>query len=168
MRLFRQLGTWGTAAALAPLLWLLACASARSLAQHAYDTSLSTRTKAFRAQAGPRVKGGAEGRILADPMALTEVQKYVHVWALEPGACSAFPDAARFPWCWNPFRPSALLLRLKQKQAFLWTQRHEVERLDLGGDRTLYYLAPDPRAALGGRRFFAETDEGKVLRVVEP
>lgn len=168
MRLFRQLGTWGTAAALAPILWLLACVAARALAQHAYDHTISARTKAFRVPAGPRVQGGASGRTLADPMALAEVRKYVQIWALEPGACAAFPDVARFPWCWNPFRPSALVMRLKQKQAFLQTQHHELERLDLGDGRHRYFLAPDPGAALGGRRFFAETKAGKVLNVVEP
>ena len=170
MRVVRQLGTWGTGAVLAPLFWLLACALARGLAQNAYDSSIVPVTRGFRMQAGPRVSQPSfptAGNTLEDPRVRAELQKYLQVWSLEPGACAAFPDAARIPWCWNPFRPSALIMRLKQKQAFLLTQHHEVEAVALPGGQMRLYLAPDPQAALGGRRFLAEAQGGRLLRVVE-
>lgn len=148
IRVFRQLGTWGTAVVLAPLLWLGACVAARALAQHSYDTTLSTWAKTRRVPFGPIPSGGTEVR---DPRVLTELGKYLEVWSLEPGACAAFPDGARVPFTLNPFRPSALMLRLKQKQAFLLSQHHTVLR-----DGTTWYVAPDAQAALGGRRFRLE------------
>ena len=169
MRLFRQLGTWGTTVALTPLAWLLACAMARALAQKSYHTSILPLTRAYRVPGGPQVDSPAlpEGKAVSDPRVLTELQKYLQVWALEPGASGVFTDAGRFPWCWNPFRPSAIILRLKQKQAFLLTQHHEVQRRDLGGGRAFYYLVPDPQAALGGRRFRLQVRGEDVLRAVE-
>ena len=147
-RLFRQLGTWGTTLVVAPFLWLGACVAARALAQSSYDTTLSPWAKTRRVPEGPIPGGGLE---VKDPRVLTELGKYLEVWSLEPGACAAFPDGARVPFTWNPFRPSALMLRLKQKQAFLLTQHHTVLRTG-----TTWYLAPDPQAALGGRRFRLE------------
>lgn len=169
MRLVRQLGTWGTAVVLAPILWLLSCALARGLAQHAYDTHIMAMTRTFRPSEGAQVQGlsAAAGTVVRDPLVLTEVQKYLRVWSLEPGACAAFPEAARFPWCWNPFRASALIMRLKQKQAFLLTQRHEVQRTGSPWGRSFYFLAPDPQAALGGRRFLVEAQGDRALKVIE-
>ena len=170
MKIFRQLGTWGSTVALAPLLWLLSCALARTLAQNAFDSNIVPITKAFRAPDGPRVQSTAfptASRPVTDPMVLAELQKYLHIWSLEPGASPTFPDARRFPWCWNPFRPSALILRLKQKQAFLLPQHHEVERRETGSGRAFYYLLPDPQAALGGRQFQVEAEGARLLRAVE-
>lgn len=170
MKIFRQLGTWGTTVALAPVLWLLSCALAQTLAQSAFDANIVPITKAFRAADGPRVQSAAfplTGRSVTDPRVLTELQKYLQVWSLEPGASATFPDAQRFPWCWNPFRPSALILRLKQKQAFLLTQHHEVERRSIGSGRTLYYLRPDSQAALGGRQFLIEAEGARLMKTVE-
>lgn len=170
MRIFRQLGTWGTAVALAPILWVLACALAWGLAQKAYANGIVPQTRAFRASAGPQVQALASLAPLPpikDPLVLVELQKYLQVWSLEPGACLQFPVAGRFPWCWNPFRASALILRLKQKQAFLRTQRHEVQRLLVGPGRERFYLAPDPQAALGGRRFLVEAEGTRLVKAVE-
>lgn len=149
MRPFRQLGTWGTALVTAPLFWLGACVAARALAQHSYDTTLTPWTKTRRVARGPIPPGGTP---VKDPRVLTELGKYLEVWSLEPGACAAFPDPARVPFSLNPFRPSALMLRLRQKQAFLLMQKHLVLR-----EGSSWYFAPDPQAALGGRRFRLET-----------
>lgn len=169
MRLFRQLGTWGTTVALAPVVWLLACTLAWALAQNAYDTGIVPVTRAFRAPNGPQVHAPdlLVGKAVSDPRVLTEIQKYLQIWSLEPGRTGMFADAARFPWCWNPFRPSAIIMRLKQKQAFLLTQHHAVQRLELGGGKARYFLAPDSQAALGGRRFLVQAEGEKVLKVVE-
>ena len=170
MRIFRQLGTWGTAVVVAPVLWLLACALAQALAQHAFDSNIAPIAKTFRAPEGPRVQSAsfpATGRPVTDPMVLTELQKYLQIWSLEPGASLTFPEAQRFPWCWNPFRPSALILRLKQKQAFLLTQQHAVERRETGSGKARYYFKPDPQAALGGRQFLVEAEGTRLLKTVE-
>ena len=169
MRLFRQLGTWGTAVVLTPILWLASCALARELAQHAYDRTIAPATRVFRVLEPPGFRGSdpLAGTPVKDPKTLTELQKYLQVWSLEPGSCRAFPDAARFPWCWNPFRPSAFLVRLRQKQAFLTTQRHEVRRAETASGSWRYFLAPDSQAALGGRHFLVEAEGTALLKAVE-
>lgn len=162
MRLFRQLGTCGSMALMGPLLWLAGCAFARGLAQKGY-IQIRPATRAYRVPDGAIPAGGEP---TSDPLTLTELRKYIRVWELEPGACADFPDAERWPWSWNPFHASAVMLRLKQKQAFLG-DHHGVLRQELGGGRRLYYLAPDPLAALGGRRFRVEEMDGEVLRAWE-
>ncbi|HJV23539.1 MAG TPA: hypothetical protein VJ570_12625 [Holophagaceae bacterium] len=159
MRLFRQLGTWGSALVFGPLLWLLACVAARALAQHAFEANITPWTRAHRVKEGPIPEGGTP---VTDRRVLTELSKYVQVWSLEVGACPAFPDAGRVPFSFNPFHPSALMLRLKQKQAFLLMQKHVVLR-----DGPSWYLAPDPEAALGGRRFRLETRGSDLLKAYE-
>ncbi|HJV91078.1 MAG TPA: hypothetical protein VJ623_12295 [Holophagaceae bacterium] len=159
MRLFRQLGTWGSALVFGPLLWLLACVAARSLAQQSFDTNITPWTRAHRVKVGP-IPGG--GTPVTDRRVLTELSKYLQVWSLEVGACPAFPEATRVPFSFNPFHPSALMLRLKQKQAFLLMQKHVVFR-----EGQTWYLAPDPEAALGGRRFRLETCGPELLRAYE-
>jgi hypothetical protein len=159
LRVFRQLGTWGSAIVFGPLLWLLACVAARALAQHAFDTNITPWTRQHRIQVGPIPPGG---KPVSDGRVLTELSKYVQVWALEVGACEAFPETTRVPFSFNPFHPSALMMRLKQKQAFLLMQKHVVRR-----DGTLWYLAPDPQAALGGRRFRLETRGADLIRAFE-
>lgn len=159
MRLFRQLGTWGSALAFAPLLWLLGCVGARALGQHAYETNITPWTRKHRIPSGPIPAGGAP---ITDRRVLTELSKYVQVWSLEVGACPAFPDPERVPFSFNPFAPSALMLRLKQKQAFLMMQKHTVLR-----DGSAWYLAPDSQAALGGRRFRLEVQGPTLLKAFE-
>ena len=159
MRILRQLGTWGSALVFAPLLWLLACVGARALAQHAYETNITPWTRNHRIPTGPIPMGGAP---ITDRRVLTELSKYVQVWSLEVGASPAFPDATRVPFSFNPFAPSALMLRLKQKQAFLLMQKHFVLR-----DGTAWYLAPDGQAALGGRRFRLEVQGQDLLKAYE-
>lgn len=166
MRVLRQLGTCGTAVVLGPLLWLLACVVARSLGQHAYEVNITAWTRNHRVAEGAVALPPGAPRI-SDPRVNTELDKYVKVWALEPGACAEFPDAARMPFSLNPFRPSALMLRLKQKQAFLMTQHHGVRR-QTGPDGTaLYDLRPDPEAALGSRHFVVRAKGDDVLEAYE-
>lgn len=165
MRLFRQLGTCGTAALLAPILWAGLCLGARTLGQHAYETNVTPWTRAHRVGTGPELDLPFQGRP-PDPRVRTELSKYLKVWSLEPGACAAFPNGARLPFSWNPLRASALMVRLKQKQAFLMTQRHRVLRRSEGtGER--WYLAPDAGAALGGRRFLLRARGEELLDAVE-
>ncbi len=159
MRLFRQLGTWGSALVMAPILWLLACVGARALAQHAYETNITPWTRTHRIPSGAIPPGGTP---ITDRRVLTELSKYVQVWSLEVGASAAFPDADRVPFAFNPFAPSALMLRLKQKQAFLMMQKHVVLR-----NGTTWYLAPDGQAALGGRRFRLEVRGHELLKAYE-
>ena len=159
MRLFRQLGTWGTALVFTPILWVLACVAARALAQHSYETNITPWTRNHRVKAGVIPPGGMP---VTDRRVLTELSKYVQVWSLEVGACEAFPDAARVPFSLNPFHPSALMMRLKQKQAFILMQKHVVLR-----EGSVWYLAPDPQAALGGRRFRLETAGSQLLKAYE-
>jgi hypothetical protein len=159
VRLFRQLGTWGTALVFAPILWILACVGARALAQHAYEANITPWTRRHRIASGPIPPGGSP---VTDRRVLTELSKYVQVWSLEVGASPAFPDAARVPFSFNPFAPSALMLRLKQKQAFLLMQKHVVLR-----DGATWYLAPDGQAALGGRRFRLEVRGSELLKAFE-
>ncbi len=159
MRLFRQLGTWGSALVFTPILWILACVAARALAQHAYEANITPWTRQHRVKAGPIPAGGSP---VTDGRVLTELSKYVRVWSLEVGACEAFPDARRVPFSFNPFHPSALMMRLKQKQAFLLMQKHVVLR-----EGQAWYLAPDPQAALGGRRFRLETRGAELMKAYE-
>lgn len=159
MRLFRQLGTWGSALVFTPILWLLACVAARALAQHAFEANITPWTRNHRVPSGAIPTGGVP---VTDGRVLTELSKYVQVWSLEVGACEAFPEATRVPFSWNPFHPSALMLRLKQKQAFILMQKHFVRR-----DHQSWYLAPDPQAALGGRRFRLETRGAELLKAFE-
>ena len=116
-------------------------------------------TRQHRVETGA-VKGG--GMPVKDRRVIAELEKYVRVWSLEPGACTEFPDAARFPFSFNPFKPWALVVRLKQKQAFLLSQHHTVRR-----QSDAWYIAPDPLAALGGRRFRVEAAGGDVRRAWE-
>jgi hypothetical protein len=159
VKVFRQLGTWGSALVFGPLLWLLACVAARALAQHAFEANITPWTRNHRVKVGPIPTGGTP---VTDRRVLTELAKYVQVWSLEVGASVAFPDAARVPFSLNPFHPSALMLRLRQKQAFLLMQKHEVVR-----DGGSWYLAPDPQAALGGRRFRLETHGTRIMKAYE-
>lgn len=165
MNLTRQLGTCGMILVLGPLLWIGACFAAVGLAQGAYRSQIVPKTRAFRLAEGPHVADAPAQapRPLKDPRVLTELEKYVRVWALEPGACAEFPKADHLPFSWNPFRASALMMRLKQKQAFLMMQKHAVERREVAPGRFRYYFAPDPQAALGGRRFLVDT-EGLDIR----
>src|SRR5262249_33430225 len=117
MRLVRQLGSCGTLAIFGPLLWLAACAGARALGQHSYDVNITPWTKGYRvAETGVALPMGAAR--VTDPRVRAELDKYAKIWGLEPGACAEFPNAVRLPFSLNPFKASALLLRLKQKQAF--------------------------------------------------
>ncbi len=147
-----------------PLLWVGACAVARAMAQHVYDLQMVPALKAYRP---PAAEVPVTGHPVEDPLTRVELEKYVRVWELEPGACPELPDAARWPWSWNPFHPSALLLRLRQKHEYLFRQRHLVLRQELGGGRRRYLLAPDPGAALGGRRFAVEVRQGRLERAWE-
>lgn len=154
--------------AFAPLFWVGGCLVSVGLAQRAYDDGIVPNTRMYRVANGPRARV-APPRMpgLGDRHVLTELEKYVRVWSLEPGACAEFPDAARFPWSWNPFRASATMLRLKQKQSFLMREKHQVERFEATPGRVVYYLAPDPGAALGGRAFLVETEGQDLLRAWE-
>jgi hypothetical protein len=166
VRVLRQLGTCGTVVVLGPLLWLLACAVARALGQHAYDVNITPWTRNHRVVEGVvAVPPGAAP--IRDPRVRTELDKYAKVWALEPGACAEFPDAARFPFSFNPFKPSALMLRLKQKQAFLMTQHHAVRRQREPDGSMRYDLTPDPEAALGGRHFVLRMKGNDLLEAYE-
>ncbi len=162
MRAFRQLGSCGTALLLGPLLWTGACVAARFMAQSGY-TQIEAVTRNYRVVEVPIVPSGEP---VTEQLALTELRKYVQVWELEPGACPAFPQRDRWPWSWNPFHASALMLRLKQKQSFLKEQRHLVMRFQRGGLRS-YLLAPDAGAALGGRSFRLEVKDGELVMAWE-
>ncbi|HJW10088.1 MAG TPA: hypothetical protein VJ483_10660 [Holophagaceae bacterium] len=162
MKVLRQLGSCGTALILGPLLWTGACFAARALAQNGYR-QITDATREFRV---PQVPILPSGEPITDGSTLTELRKYTQVWELEPGACRQFPDRDRWPWSWNPFHASALMLRLKQKQSFLKEQRHLVLRWERGGVRT-YLLAPDANAALGGRSFRMDVKDGELLKAWE-
>lgn len=167
MNPFRQLGTCGTAVVLGPLLWAGLCFGFQRLGQHAYEANITRWTREFRVPDGPELASGIDPtHRIQDPRVRTELDKYIKVWSLEPGACEAFPRADRMPFSWNPFHPSALMLRLKQKQAFLMMQHHVVRRRS-EGDHMHYYLAPDPEAALGGRRFHLRVKGQDVLEAYE-
>lgn len=170
MSLVRQLGSCGMILAFAPLLWIGGCLVAVGLAQSAYSEQIVPKTRAHRLPDGPRVHHVATPSVKAlvqDPRVLTELEKYVKVWALQPGACPEFPDADRVPFSWNPFRPSALMLRLKQKQAFLLMQKHDVQRCEVAPGRYRYHIAPDPKAALGGRTFLVDTEGVDLVEAFE-
>lgn len=164
MRIFRQLGSCGTAVVVIPLLWILACFLGRALAQNAYDHEISAGTRAFRL---PELSVSHQGRPVEDPLALAELRKYVRVWSLEPGACKEFPDATRFPWSWNPLFGSATIMRLNQKQAFLASQHHEVYRERIEKNHWRWFIHPDRAAALGGRRFSVDVRGNNVAQAWE-
>lgn len=155
MKVFRQLGSCGSILVFGPLLWLAACWGSRALSQHAYDGQITPITRTHRVASGAIPAGGTP---VKDRRVLAELEKYILVWSLQPGAHSDFPDASRFPFSLNLFKSKALFIRLKQKQAFLLSQHHVVRRQ---GD--VWYLEPDPQAALGGRRFRVEAKGGRVL-----
>lgn len=155
MKVFRQLGSCGSLLVFGPLLWLGACWGSRAMSQHAYDAQITPITRTHRVPAGAVPGGGTPVR---DRRVLAELEKYVRIWSLEPGACADFPDAARFPFSFNPFRPKALFVRLKQKQAFLLSQHHRILR-----QGEAWLIEPDPLAALGGRRFRVQA-KGTGLR----
>jgi len=161
MKIFRQLGSCGTEVVLLPLFWIAACFLGRMLAQNAYDHQITAQTRAYRLVELPILQEGAE---VDDRLALAELQKYVRVWSLEPGACAEFPSAARFPWSWNPLFGSAAMMRLKQKQSFLQSQHHEVHRQSLGPEHFRFYIQPDKEAALGGRRFAVDVQGGSIKK----
>ncbi|MBL0209798.1 MAG: hypothetical protein IPQ13_02625 [Holophagaceae bacterium] len=150
MKIFRQLGSCGTAIVFLPLAWIAACFLGRALAQSGYERQITGQSRAFRMPEAA-VPGG--GTVVEDPLALAELQKYLRIWNLEPGACPAFPDASRMPWSWNPLHGSATMMRLQQKQSFLQSQHHEVRRQSTGNGQFRYFIQPDKEAALGGRRF---------------
>lgn len=150
MKIFRQLGSCGTEIVLLPLFWVAACFLGRLLAQSAYDRQITAQTRTFRVQESPVQCGGVA---VEDRLALAELQKYLRIWRLEPGASAEFPEAPRFPWSWNPLNGSATMMRLKQKQSFLQSQHHEVRRQSTGNGHFRYFIQPDKEAALGGRRF---------------
>ncbi len=164
MKLFRQLGSCGTAIVFLPLLWIAACFLGRALAQSAYDSQITTQTRTFRLAENAVQPGGA---IVEDRLALAELQKYVRVWSLEPGACAGFPDAERVPWSWNPLHGSATMMRLKQKQSFLQSQHHEVRRQASGNGQFRYFIHPDQEAALGGRRFSLDVQGDSIQKAWE-
>ncbi|HTL97381.1 MAG TPA: hypothetical protein VL181_01130 [Holophagaceae bacterium] len=163
MKATRQLGTWGTALALAPLIWLGADFLAWGMAQSGYQR-IAPAVRAYRVPAGPVPQEGAP---VTDPSTLAELRKYAAVWELEPGACERFPDRDAWPWRWNPLSSSGDLLRLRQKQAFLQTQRHRVFRQPGPGGTRFYALSPDPGAALGGRSFRMTVKNGELLQAWE-
>lgn len=168
MRLFRQLGTWGTTLLLAPIFWIIACIIGRALAQNAYDHQITASTRRFRLPELPVTAGSsAEGLPVQDRHALIELKKYIRIWSLEPGACDEFPDASRFPWSWNPLNGSATIMRLKQKQAFLTSQHHHVFRQWIADHQWRYVIQPDPEAALGGRRFYADVQDHSIQKAWE-
>jgi hypothetical protein len=154
VKVLRQLGTCGSLLVFGPLLWLGACWASRALSQHAYDAQITPWTRQHRV-ATAAIPGG--GTPVTDRRVRAELGKYLKIWSLEPGACAAFPDAARFPFSLNPFQPKAQFMRLRQKQAFLLGRGHTVQRQ---GDA--WYFAPPEGAALGGRRFRVEADGGAL------
>ncbi len=163
MKLFRQLGTWGSALALAPLVWILACFLAWGMAQSGYQRIVPL-VRVYRVPLGPIPDGGTP---VTDPLTLTELRKYAEVWELEPGACARFPERDAWPWRWNPLSSSADLLRLRQKQAFLQSQHHLVFRQVQSDGTRLYALTPAPGAALGGRHFRMRVKDGALLEAWE-
>ena len=163
MKATRQLGTWGTALVLAPLVWLGACFAAWAAAQAGFQ-KIAPSTRSFRVPQGPIPQGGVP---VTDPLALTELKKYAAIWELEPGACPQFPTRNAWPWRWNPLSSSADLMRLRQKQSFLEAQHHQVFRQQGEDGSRIYYLTPDPKAALGGRRFRLEIRDGQLLKAWE-
>ncbi len=164
MKIFRQLGSCGTVIVFVPIAWVAACFLGRAMAQSAYDHQITPATRNFRLDNSAI---SPEGSVVKDRLALTELRKYVRVWSLEPGACKEFPDAARWPWSWNPLFGSAAMMRLKQKQAFLSSQHHEVHRQSLGPGHWRFSIQPDREAALGGRRFSVEVRGASVVRAWE-
>ena len=164
MKIFRQLGSCGTAILFVPVLWIAACFLSRALAQSAYNNQITAQTRAFRLADIPVQP---EGAVVEDRLALAELQKYVRIWSLEPGACAEFPEAARFPWSWNPLYGSATIMRLKQKQSFLQSQHHEVHRQALGPGHYRFFIQPDKEAALGGRRFSLDVQGGSLQKAWE-
>ena len=163
MKATRQLGTWGTALLLAPLLWLGADFLAWAMAQSGYQR-IPPNVRAYRVPEGAIPQGGAP---VTDPLTLTELRKYAAVWELEPGACPRFPQRDAWPWRWNPLSSSGDLLRLRQKQSFLLTQHHLVVRQRQPDGSRLYGLRPDPGAALGGRAFRLSVKDGDLLQAWE-
>ena len=163
MKATRQLGTWGTALLLAPLVWIGACFAAWGAAQSGYQ-KITPATRSYRVPQGPVPGGGVP---VTDPLALTELKKYAAIWELEPGACPRFPDRDAWPWRWNPFSSSGDLLRLRQKQAFLETGHPIVFRQPGGDGSRLYALTPDPGAALGGRHFRMRVKNGELVQAWE-
>jgi hypothetical protein len=164
MKIFRQLGSCGTEIVLLPLFCIAACFLGRTLAQSAYDHQITPQTRTYRLVEGAVQPGGT---VVEDRLALAELQKYLRIWSLEPGACAEFPDASRFPWSWNPLHGSATMLRLKQKQSFLQSQHHGVHRQSLGRGHSRYFIQPDKEAALGGRRFSLDVQGGTVQKAWE-
>lgn len=164
MKLFRQLGSCGTAAVFLPLLWVAACFLGRLLAQSAYEHRTTAQTRVFRV---PDLPVQTEGAVVEDRLALAELRKYFRIWSLEPGACAEFPDAARVPWSWNPLHGTATMLRLEQKQSFLQSQHHEVHRQSLGNGHFRYFIHPDKEAALGGRRFSLDVKGDSIQKAWE-
>ena len=163
MKATRQLGTWGSALALAPLIWLGADFLAWGMAQSGYQR-IPPAIRAYRVPEGAVPEGGSP---VSDPLTLTELRKYAAVWELEPGACARFPDRDAWPWRWNPLSSSGDLLRLRQKQSFLLTQHHGVFRQQRADGARLYALTPDPGAALGGRSFRMLVKDGELLKAWE-
>lgn len=163
MKATRQLGTWGTALALAPLLWIGACFAAWGAAQSGYQR-ITPATRSYRVPHGPIVQGGVP---VTDAFTLTELRKYTAIWELEPGACARFPDRDAWPWRWNPLSSSGDLLRLRQKQSFLEAQHHRVFRQTAPDGSRVYAITPDPGAALGGRGFRLEVKDGALVRAWE-
>ena len=164
MKILRQLGSCGTAVVFVPLLWVGACFLGRALAQNGYDHQITTQTRTFRLAEAAVQPAGA---VVEDRLALAELQKYIRIWNLEPGACAEFPDASRFPWSWNPLHGSATMMRLKQKQSFLQTQRHEVHRQSAGQGHSRYFIKPDQEAALGGRSFSLDVQGDSIQKAWE-
>ena len=163
MNATRQLGTWGTALLLAPIIWIGACFAAWAAAQSGYQ-KIAPATRSYRVPQGPVLPGGT---LVTDPLALTELKKYVAIWELEPGACARFPDRDAWPWRWNPLSSSGDLLRLRQKQSFLMAQHHRVFRQQREDGTRLYALTPDPAAALGGRHFRMLVRHGDLIQAWE-
>ena len=163
MKATRQLGTWGTAIALAPLIWIGACFAAWAAAQSGYQ-KIPPATRSYRVPAGPVPEGGTP---VTDPLTFTELKKYAAIWELEPGACARFPERDAWPWRWNPLSSSSDLLRLRQKQSFLSTQNHLIFRQQQPDGTRLYALRPDPGAALGGRSFRMVVKSGELIQAWE-
>jgi len=164
MKIFRQLGSCGTELVFIPLFWIAACFLGRILAQNGYDNQITPGTRAYRLA---EIQVQADGTVVEDRLALAELKKYVKVWSLEPGACAEFPNASRFPWSWNPLHGSATMVRLKQKQSFLQSQHHLVFRQTLGKEHFRYFIQPDKEAALGGRRFSLDVQDGSIQKAWE-
>ena len=163
--IFRQLGSCGTAIVFVPILWIAACFLGRALAQNGYDHQITAQTRSFRLTESAVQPDGA---VVEDRLALAELQKYVRIWRLEPGACAEFPIASRFPWSWNPLHGSATMMRLKQKQSFLQSQHHNVRRQAVGKGHFRFFIQPDKEAALGGRRFILDVQGDSIQKAWEP